>query len=78
VSSAPKKKNTNSVAFIPQANFTDWSTVAGQRILVPTFADRWVSRFQRGGSLTVVNLGFLDWSRYFIFQVAPLIYPHKG
>jgi hypothetical protein len=30
-----------------------------------------VSRGQRGGSLTVVNLSFLDPSRYFFFQVAP-------
>jgi hypothetical protein len=28
--------------------------------LVPTFVDRGVSRGQRGGSLTVVNLSFLD------------------
>jgi hypothetical protein len=36
-----------------------------------TFADRGVSRGQRGGSLTVVNLNFLDGNRYFFFQVAP-------
>jgi hypothetical protein len=40
-------------------------------ILVPTFADRGVSCGQRGGSHTVVNLSFLDRSRYFFFQVAP-------
>jgi hypothetical protein len=34
-------------------------------ILVPTFVDRGVSRGQRGGSPTVVNLSFLDRSRYF-------------
>jgi hypothetical protein len=34
-------------------------------ILVPTFVDRGVSRGQRGGSPTVVNLSFLHWSRYF-------------
>jgi hypothetical protein len=39
-----------------------------QRILVPTFADRGVSRGQHGGSLTVVNLSFLDRSRYFSFK----------
>jgi hypothetical protein len=33
--------------------------------------DRRVSRGQRGGSPTVVNLSFLDRSRYFFFQVAP-------
>jgi hypothetical protein len=32
----------------------------GRRNLVPTFADRGVSRGQRGGSSTVVNLSFLD------------------
>jgi hypothetical protein len=39
-------------------------------ILVPTFADRGVSRGQRGGSPKVVNLSFLDRRRYFFFQVA--------
>jgi hypothetical protein len=43
-------KQTNSVAFSPKANYTDWSTAAGRRILVPTFADRGVSSGQRGGS----------------------------
>jgi hypothetical protein len=37
-------------------------------ILVPTFADRGVSRGQRGGSLTVINLSFLERSRYFCFK----------
>jgi hypothetical protein len=36
-----------------------------------TFADRVVSPDQCGGSPTVVNIGFLDRSRYFSFQVAP-------
>jgi hypothetical protein len=49
----------NSVAFSPQANYTDWAT-ATWRNLVPTFVDRGVSRGQRGGSHTVVNLSFLD------------------
>jgi hypothetical protein len=35
------------------------------RNLVPTFADRGVSRGQRGGSRTVIILSFLDRSRYF-------------
>jgi hypothetical protein len=39
--------------------------------LVPTFVDRGVSRGQRGGSLTVINLSFLDRSCYFSFQVSP-------
>jgi hypothetical protein len=58
------------MALSPQANYTDWAT-ATWRNLVPTFVDRGVSRGQRGGSLTVVNLSFLDRSRYFFFQVAP-------
>jgi hypothetical protein len=37
-------------------------------ILVPTFVDRGVSCGQRGGSPTVVNLSFLDRSRYFSFK----------
>jgi hypothetical protein len=67
----PKRQNLenkykqNSVAFIPQANYTDWATATCWRNLVPTFADRVVSRGQRGGSPTVVNLSFLDRSRYF-------------
>jgi hypothetical protein len=38
--------------------------------------DRGVSRGQRGGSPTVVNLSFLDRSRYFSLKQL-LIYPHK-
>jgi hypothetical protein len=33
-----------------------------------TFGDRVVSRGQRGGSPTVVNLSFLDRCRYFTFK----------
>jgi hypothetical protein len=40
-------------------------------ILVPTFGDRGVSRCYHGGSPMIVNLSFLDWSRYFFLQVAP-------
>jgi hypothetical protein len=36
--------------------------------LLPTFVDRGVSRGERGGSLTAVNLSFLDRSRYFSFK----------
>jgi hypothetical protein len=54
---------TNSVASSPQENYTEWMTAACRRILVSTFADRGVSRGQRGGSHTVVNLSFLDRSR---------------
>jgi hypothetical protein len=35
-----------------------------REILMPTFTDRGVSRGQRGGSPAVVNLSFLDRSRY--------------
>jgi hypothetical protein len=66
-----KKTKQNYAAFSPQANYTDRSTAICWRNLVPTFADRGVSRGQSGGSLTVFNLSFLDRSRYFFFQVAP-------
>jgi hypothetical protein len=39
--------------------------------------DGGVTLDQRGRSPTVVNLSFLDWSRYFSFKQL-LIYPHKG
>jgi hypothetical protein len=68
---------TNSVVFSPQANYTDWSTATDRRILMPTFADRGVSRGQRAGFATAVNLSFLDRSRYFSFKWL-LIYPHEA
>jgi hypothetical protein len=37
-------------------------------ILVPTFVDRGVSRGQRGGSHTAVNLSFLDRKRLIFLQ----------
>jgi hypothetical protein len=52
----------------PLANYSDWATATCRRNLVPTFVDREVSRGQRGGSPTVVNLSFLDRSRYFSFK----------
>jgi phospholipid N-methyltransferase len=61
-------KQTNSVAFSPQANYTYWSTATCWRNLVPTFVYRVVSRGQRGGSPTVVNLSFLHQSHYFSFK----------
>jgi hypothetical protein len=67
--------NKNSVAFSPQANYTDWSTATCRRNLVQTFVDRGVSRGQRGGYRRVVNLSFLDRSRYFSFKEL-LIYLH--
>jgi hypothetical protein len=60
----PDIKTTNSIAFSLHANCTDWATATCWPILVPTFADRGVSRGQRGGSLTVVNIRFLD--RFFL------------
>jgi hypothetical protein len=60
-----KNKQTNFATFGPQANFTNWAAATGRRILVLTFVDRRVSRGQRGGSPTAVNLSFLDRSRYF-------------
>jgi hypothetical protein len=56
--SKQNKKQTNSVAFSSQANYTDWATATCWRNLVPNYADRRVSRGQRGGCPTV-------------FQVAP-------
>jgi hypothetical protein len=56
------------VALSPQAKYTDRATVTCRLNLVPTFVDRGVSRGQRGGSLTVVNLSFLDRSRYVSFK----------
>jgi hypothetical protein len=63
-----RTNKTNSVALSPQVNYTDWATATCWRNLVPTFGDRGVSRGQRGGSPTVVNLSFLDRSRYFSFK----------
>jgi hypothetical protein len=42
-------------------------------ILVPTVVDRGVSRGQRGGSPTVVNLSFLDRSSYFLSSSSSFI-----
>jgi hypothetical protein len=57
-----------SVALSPQANYIDLATVTCRGSLVPTFVDRGVSRGQRGGSPTIVNLSFLDRSQYFSFE----------
>jgi hypothetical protein len=61
----------HSMALSPQANCTDWTTATGRRILIPTFADRGVSRGQGGETPTAVILIFLDRSLYFLFHVAP-------
>jgi hypothetical protein len=57
--------NNSSVALSPRKNYTDWAIATCRRNLVPTFVDRGVSRGQRGGSPTVVNLSFLYRSCYF-------------
>jgi hypothetical protein len=60
---------TNSVALSPLANYTDWATATCRRNLVSTFVDRRVSRCQRGGFPTVVNLSFLDRKCKYIYIV---------
>jgi hypothetical protein len=59
---------TNFMALSPQANYIDWVTDNCRRNLVPTFADRGVWRGQCSRTPTVVNLSFLDRSRYFSFK----------
>jgi hypothetical protein len=68
----------NLVALTVRLNCTDWATITGWRILVPTFPGIEVSRGQRGGSSTVVNISFLDWSRWLFFQVAPHLSSRGG
>jgi hypothetical protein len=71
-----KKKLRGS--FSLQANYTDWATANCRRnVLVPTIADRGVTRGQRGGIPTVLNSNFLDRSRYFSFKQL-FIYPHEA
>jgi hypothetical protein len=64
-------------ALSPRANYTDRATSTCRRNLLPTFVDGGVSRGQDGGFPTVVNLSFLDRSRYFSFKKL-LIYSHKS
>jgi hypothetical protein len=70
-----KTKQTNSVALSLQANYTDWTTATCRQNLMPTFVDRGVSRGQRGGSPTVLNLSFLDrtWSHFMQFHFISLL-----
>jgi hypothetical protein len=63
-----KQTKTNSVALSPQANYTDWTNATCQRNLVPTLVERGVLHGQCGGSLTVIDLSFLDWSHFFSFK----------
>jgi hypothetical protein len=51
------------VTLSPQANYTDWATAILWNLL-PTFVNRVVSRGQRVGSPTAVNLNFLDRGRH--------------
>jgi hypothetical protein len=44
------------------------ATATGRGILVPTFVDGEVSRGQRSGTPTTINLSFLDRSHYFFFS----------
>jgi hypothetical protein len=62
---------TNSVAFSPQANYTDRATATCWRNLVPIFANRRMSRGQRGGSPTVIKSQFYRPEPLIFFQVAP-------
>jgi hypothetical protein len=62
------KQQTSCVGHSTHENYTDLATDTCQRNLVPTFADRGMSRGQRDGSPKTVNLSFLDRSRYFSFK----------
>jgi hypothetical protein len=66
--------DTNSVSFSLQANYTDLATVADRRILVPTFADRGVSRGRLDGSPKPLISVLLDRSRYLFIQVVPQLH----
>jgi hypothetical protein len=72
----------NSVAFSPQENYTDCVTTTVRQILVLNFADRGVSRCQRGGCPTAVYLCFLGHSRCLVTYIwcpvllLPKIYSH--
>jgi hypothetical protein len=78
MSSETKTKQTISEAFNPQAKYADWTTAAGRQILMPTFVNRRVSRGQRGGSHTAVNLSFLDRSLYFSFKSSSFMLTRLG
>jgi hypothetical protein len=57
-----QKVSTWMTTAVRTTNKTPWPLVR-KRNIVPTSADRGVSRGQRGGSPAVVNLSFLDRSR---------------
>jgi hypothetical protein len=58
---------TNSVAFSPQANYTEWATATSWQNLVPTFVDGGVSHGQRSRTPTGIHLT----EPLLFFQVAP-------
>jgi hypothetical protein len=62
------KTNNKPRGFWSENELHRLSDTDGRLILVTIFADRGVSRGQRDGFPTSVNLGFLDWSRYFSFK----------
>jgi hypothetical protein len=64
------KLKTKLCGFSPEANYTDWATATGRRILVPTPVHRGVSRGQRR------ELLFLSGSSSFI--ITRLTGPHSG
>jgi hypothetical protein len=55
-------RTTNSVAFSPQANYTDWATATGRRILVASCG-------QRGGTPTASHISRPE--PPLLFQVVP-------
>jgi hypothetical protein len=58
----------------PQTNCTYRATAVGERILVPSFADRGVSRRVAWAARhvpTAYNLSFIGRIRYFFIHVAP-------
>jgi hypothetical protein len=63
-----KITETNSVPLVCKRTIPTERPPLVDEILVPTLVDRGVSRGQRGGSPTVVNLSFLGQSRYFSFR----------
>jgi hypothetical protein len=71
---AQRGKKLNSVAFSPQANYTDWATAACWWMLNANFCEYKSVALSALRFSTAVNLGFLDRSCYVFFQVAPHLY----
>jgi hypothetical protein len=68
-----KRVKKNSVAFSPQANYTDRATAACRRSYCQLLRIEDVA-WSAQRIPTAVNLGFLDRSRYFFIQVALQLY----